>query len=263
MLATCFDVTLQRPQPMRNRHDVRSVTDAVHIHAMNDVKTLVAGATGTLGRLLAREATARGWSVALAGRDPDALRTLALTHGGVPARTFDAYDLDACAALGPWAQDALGGLDAAITTFGTIAFGPDRNVSAEVDEHLITVNTLAPMSVLRGSASLMHHGTIAATTGAVVDLPVAGAAAYTASKAALSAWLTAIRRERRGDGLTVIDARFPHMDTGFAQRAVAGTPPPLPTGADPQAYVTALLDAIGTGARIIRAAPDGRPALER
>jgi short-subunit dehydrogenase len=74
-------------------------------------------------------------------------------------------------------------------------------------------------------------------------------AAYSASKAALSAHLTALRREVRRRGIAVLDVRPPHMDTGFAGRALAGGPPALPAGFDPDALVATVLDALRAGRR--------------
>ncbi|WP_217166174.1 SDR family NAD(P)-dependent oxidoreductase [Streptomyces sp. AC512_CC834] len=83
-------------------------------------------------------------------------------------------------------------------------------------------------------------------TGVVAESPQAGMADYSASKAALGA----------GPG---------HLDTGFADRAVASTAPPLPGpgGGDPRQVVTAVADAMEADAELLRTAPDGTPVVER
>ncbi|MEU2548726.1 hypothetical protein ABZ618_25360 [Streptomyces roseolus] len=60
---------------------------------------------------------------------------------------------------------------------------------------------------------------------------------YAATKAALALWLRVTGREARRDGITLLDARPPHLDTGFATRAVVGPPPALGPGADPEEAV--------------------------
>ncbi len=66
----------------------------------------------------------------------------------------------------------------------------------------------------------------------LADAPMAGMAGYSASKAALSSYVTALRREVRRQGIAVLDVRPPHLETGLADRALAGSPPPLPAGHD-------------------------------
>ncbi|MDB1086127.1 SDR family NAD(P)-dependent oxidoreductase [Streptomyces sp. ACA25] len=219
-------------------------------------RILVAGATGVIGGALAGACAARGASVAVAGRDAERLAERARTLGDCPARRFEAYDLDACAALAGWAQRELGGLDAVLTAVGVVAFGPAEEVPEAVAEHLCAVNALAPMAVLRGALPLLTGpGAVAAVTGVVVDRPQPGMAAYCASKSALSAWLTAVRGEQRRRRVAVVDARLPHLDTGFAGRAVAGTPPPMPRPADLDAAVRGIVDAVAEGAALVL--PDG------
>jgi len=69
-------------------------------------------------------------------------------------------------------------------------------------------------------------------------------AAYSASKAALSAYLTALRREECRNGLLVLDVRPQHLDTGFADRALAGKPPRLPEPGDQHAVARQIVQAL-------------------
>ncbi|QMV20549.1 SDR family NAD(P)-dependent oxidoreductase [Streptomyces sp. SCUT-3] len=225
-------------------------------------KVLVVGATGAVGGALAGVLHGRGARLAAAGRDAGRLAERARGWGDCPARVFDAYDVDGCAALAGWAWEALSGLDAVVTAVGTVAFGRSEDTSDEVLEHLVAVNALAPIAVLRAALPLLPEGgAVAAVTG-VAERPMPGAADYSASKAALSAWLTAVRREQRRRGVHVLDARLPHMDTGFADRAVAGSPPPMPPGADLGAAVRAVVDALASGAAVVRPGAGGSLVTE-
>ncbi len=229
------------------------------------LRLLVVGATGVIGGALAALAAERGARLAVAGRDPARLAAVAAAVGAEPGQRFDAYDVERCAALAARAADGLGGLDAVVTAFGSAAFGRAEEGSDAVDEHLLTVNALAPVAVLRGALPVLAPGgALAAVTGAVVDRPTAGMAGYGASKAALAAWLDAVRLEQHRNRITVLDARLPHLDTGFAGRAVAGRAPGLPAGADLPAYLAALLDGLcGGAARLAAGGPDGGPLLSR
>ncbi|MFE6489168.1 SDR family NAD(P)-dependent oxidoreductase [Streptomyces sp. NPDC057757] len=231
---------------------------------INGARVLVAGATGVLGGALASELAARGARTALAGRDPDRLARAAQPHPEAPTVLFDAYAPESCVRAVHEAAAALGGLDAVVTAFGAVAFGRAEELADGVAEHLMAVNFLAPAAFLRAGLGIMERGSvIAAFTGVVADRPQAGMADYSASKAALSAWLSAARREARAAGIRVLDIRPGHLETGFADRPVAGTAPPLPAGGDPRQVVRAVADAMATDAELVRTAPNGMPVVER
>ncbi|MCD0480863.1 SDR family NAD(P)-dependent oxidoreductase [Streptacidiphilus sp. ASG 303] len=225
-------------------------------------RVLVVGATGVIGGAIAAALAARGASLAVAGRDEARLARAAERFGGCPARRCEAYDLDGCAALGAWAAEGLSGLDGVVVTVGSAAFGKAARTPDAVAEHLATVNALAPMAVLRGALDVLGPGSaVGAVTGVVAERPQPGMADYSASKAMLSAWLDAVRREQRAR-TSVLDARLPHLDTGFAGRAVAGEPPRMPAGADLDAVVAAVVRGLETGAGVCRPGPGGRMLLD-
>ncbi|OQD56304.1 SDR family oxidoreductase [Streptomyces phaeoluteigriseus] len=231
---------------------------------LSGARVLVAGATGVLGGALTAELAGRGACPALAGRDPARLAQVAQACPGAPTVLFDAYDPASCARAVHDAKAALGGLDAVVAAFGAVAFGRAAEVGDEVAEHLYAVNVLAPAALFRAALTVMGPGSvIAAFTGVVAEHPQAGMADYSASKAALSAWLGAVRREVRTNGIRVLEARPGHLDTGFADRPVAGTAPPMPAGGDPHRVVAALADAMETDAELLFTAPDGTPVVER
>ncbi|MFF0105234.1 SDR family NAD(P)-dependent oxidoreductase [Streptomyces hirsutus] len=231
---------------------------------INGARVLVAGATGVLGGALTAELAGRGARPALAGRDPARLAEAARAYPGAPALLFDAYDPASCARAVHGAADALGGLDAVVTAFGSVASGRAAGLGDEIAEHLTAVNVLAPAAFFRAALTLMAPGSlIAAFTGVVAERPQAGMADYSASKAALSAWLSAARREARTAGIRVLDIRPGHLDTGFADRPVAGPAPPLPPDGDPRRVVAAVADAMAADAEPLRTAPDGTPVVER
>ncbi|MEV7597112.1 SDR family NAD(P)-dependent oxidoreductase [Kitasatospora sp. NPDC089797] len=220
------------------------------------------GATGVIGGEVAAAAAARGARVAVAGRNPVRLARVAARVGAGRGEAFDAYDLESCRALAARAADRTGGaLDAVLVASGAVAFGRAGEVPLAVQEHLMTVNASAPVAVLEGALAVVGPGgAIGALTGVIVDRDFPRTAAYRASKAALAAWLDSVRAERRRDRVGVLDARLPHLDTGFAQRSVFGTAPALPPGADLAAWVTAVLDGLLRGDAVLGPeGPDSRP----
>ncbi|WP_405656124.1 SDR family NAD(P)-dependent oxidoreductase [Streptomyces sp. RK9] len=225
---------------------------------------LVAGATGVLGGAITAELIGRGARPALAGRDPSRLAAAARAHGSAPTALFDAYDPASCARAVHTAVAGLGGLDAVVTVFGSVAFGSVDEVGDEVAEHLTAVNFLAPAAFFRAALGVMGPGSlIAAVTGVVAERPQPGMADYSASKTALSAWLAAVRREARTAGVRVLELRPGHTDTGFADRPVAGSAPPMLAGADVDTVVAAMVDAMAADAELLRTSTDGAPSIER
>jgi short-subunit dehydrogenase len=220
---------------------------------ISGARALVAGATGVLGGGIARALHGEGARVALAGRDEQKLAALADELGGAPTSVFDALDLKRCAAAVDESADALGGLDVVVVAIGVAAFGPADAADDAVTEHLLAVNTKAPMALARaGVARMTDGGAVAVLSAILADYPTAGMAAYSASKAGLSAWLTAVRPELRRRGVTVFDVRPPHIETGLAGRAIAGPAPPMKAAATVDELVTLVVDGIRAGRRELR-----------
>jgi short-subunit dehydrogenase len=216
-------------------------------------RVLVAGATGVLGGAVARALHREGARVALAGRDTGKLAALADALDGAPTATLDALDLDRCAAVVGEAADALGGLDLLVVAIGVAAFGPGEGTDDAITEHLFAVNTMAPMALVRAALPRIEKGGAVAVLSAILaDYPTAGMAAYSASKAGLSAWLTALRPEQRRRGVAVFDIRPPHIETGLADRAIAGQAPPMKAGATVDEAVGLIVEGIRKGGRELR-----------
>ena len=79
----------------------------------------------------------------------------------------------------------LGGLDGLVVATGVAAFGPAVDEDDAIVDELFAVNALGPMAAVRAAAKLMDDGgSIAVLSAVLVDVPTAGMAAYSASKAA-------------------------------------------------------------------------------
>ncbi len=188
----------------------------------------------------------------VAGRDEARTQRIA-AELGAPSVALDLLDpvsLDAAVAA---AAEPYDGLDGLLVATGAVAFGRSGELEPAVEAELMRVNAEGPISLI-GTAlpHLEAGGAVVALSAVVAEYPTAGMAAYSASKAALSAYLSALRRERRRDLEVVLDVRPGHMETGFAGRALAGEPPPLPDPEDVEAFVTSVVDAIVAGRRELR-----------
>ncbi|MFM1964995.1 MAG: hypothetical protein RL134_720 [Actinomycetota bacterium] len=209
---------------------------------------IVVGATGGLGRPLAAALSEAGARLTLVGRDdarlvecgvPGERVAVDIRLAASPARVIDA------------AVAAYGGVDGIVYAAGAVAFGAVEELPDEVMIDLFTLNTLAPIRLLRAALPALRASAAAGRdpfvthiSAVVAEQPQAGMAAYSASKAALAAFDTAAARELRRGGIRLIDARPPHTETGLADRPLSGTAPRLPQGLDPQAVAQRVVDAI-------------------
>jgi len=215
---------------------------------LHDARVLVVGASGVLGGALAERLAQQGAKLALTARNTARLSAIAEKVGASARFELDLVDLEACTQVVKEAADQLGGLDAIVVASGVAAFGPAREESDVVVEELFAVNTLGPIALVRAALPHLSSGSVVAVITAVLaDVPTAGMASYSASKAALSAYLTALRRELRRDGITVLDARPPHMETGLADRALAGDVPRMPKGHDVEEVVGLIVQGMADG----------------
>ena len=103
------------------------------------------------------------------------------------------------------------------------------------------------------------QGFVLHVSAVVAERPLPGMAAYSASKAALSAVATALRTELRRSRVDVYDVRPPHTETGLADRPLSGEAPGLPTGLDPADVARRIVDALAAGEHDLGADAFGTP----
>ena len=147
-----------------------------------------------------------------------------------------------------------GRLDGLVIATGVVAFGAAAELQYVTVATLFEVNTIDPIALI--VASQPHLATSAAEgrepfivtlSGVVAEAPVAGLAAYSASKAALAAFVIATAREYRRSGIRVMDARPGHTATELSQHPIAGTAPAFGAALDPDAVATRVVRGIVDG----------------
>jgi short-subunit dehydrogenase len=225
---------------------------------LNGSRILVAGATGALGERFARALSGRGAKLALAGRDRELLGRIG-GELGAPAILLDFTEPGSAREAVEAARSELGGLDGVVIASGAVAFGRSGELDPEIESRLFTVNATGPAAMISAALEdLSPDGAVVAITAVVAEFPTAGMAAYSASKAALASYLTALRRERRKELAAVLEISPGHMETGFADHALAGSPPPLPEGEDPDQLVETSIDALEQNRREVRYEPKSK-----
>lgn len=211
---------------------------------LQDAVVLVVGASGGLGSRIAEMLADSGASVVRTGSRPD-------TISGPGAYVADIRSEDGPDSLVAAAVQQHGRLDGVIIAAGVVAFGPSAAVQDDTLQELFDVNTVAPIRIIRAAVPHLERSAkegrepfIVTLSGVVSEVPTAGLAAYSASKAGLAAFTSASSREFRRAGIRIVDARPGHTETGLATRPIAGTAPTFPTGLDPDEVAARIVAAI-------------------
>ena len=206
---------------------------------------VVVGATGVLGARIAAHLEAAGARVSAIVRDHTRLDGASVFQYALADVTDTATMRVAFASVA-----SVGPIDGVVNASGVVAFGGIGELDDATLAKLFAVNATAPIVMLRESATLIADGGFFVNiSGVVATQPVAGMAAYSASKAAAWAAMSAVARELRRRQIDVIDARPPHTETGLASRAIAGVAPKMPVGLTPDVVAARIVAAIVAGER--------------
>lgn len=212
------------------------------VRDLTGAHVVVVGATGVLGSRIAHHLSARGCRVSAIVRDHTRLDGGSVVQYALADVTNHQALRVAIASVAPF--------DGLVNASGLVAFGNVTDLDDATIDRLFAVNAIAPLVMLRESAvHLPDGGFFLSVSGVVATNPVAGMAAYSASKAAAWAAMSAVGREWRKRRIDVIDARPPHTDTGLELRAIAGSAPRMPVGLNPDAVARRIVDAIVAGER--------------
>jgi short-subunit dehydrogenase len=220
--------------------------------SLEGASVVVTGASGGIGRHIAKQLAEAGARLTLAARDRNALESLGIDATVVSA---DLRDAEAGRTIVAAALAANNTLDGLVNAAGVVAFGSLADTADEVIEDLFLTNVLGPLWLMRAAIPALteSRGFIANISAVVAEQPLAGMAAYAASKAALTAADRALTRELRAAGITVTDARPPHTETGLADRPISGIAPRLREGLRPEDVARRIVTAIIVGEREIPA----------
>lgn len=196
---------------------------------------LVVGATGGLGSRIAAQLESCGAVVVRASKS-----------GG-----HDLRELSAVRELLDASHAQYGRLDGLVVASGVVAFGAVSELEPATVDELFAVNTTSAIQLiaqiepyLAASARDGREPFVVTLSGIVSEKPVAGLAAYSASKAGLAAFVVAAAREYRRAGIRIVDARPGHTGTALSEHPIAGSAPSFGAALDPDVVAARIIAAI-------------------
>lgn len=187
---------------------------------LEDRVALITGATGYLGRALAKAFGEEGARLFLTGRNEDALAVLAKE---LEARAVVADLADESAAISVVDQvvEEAGRIDTLILNAGTLADGLVAGLTDEELFRVYEVNLWASFRMLRAALKPMilnRRGNVVAVSSTAAQRPGVGQAAYASSKAALESFVRITARETAGRGIRINAVAPGLLEGGLSSR---------------------------------------------
>ena len=188
-----------------------------------DGKTaLVTGATGGLGKAIARALGEHGVKLVVSGRREEVLEELASELGnGARPLPFDLSDASSADGL----AEAAGEVDVLVANAALPGSGRYDDFSADEMDRAIDVNLRAPMQLARVLGPRMERrggGHIVFVSSLSGKVASAGGSVYSATKFGIRGFATALREDLRGSGVgvTVVFPGFIRDEGMFADADV-------------------------------------------
>ncbi len=178
------------------------------------LKVFITGASSGLGAALARHYGAQGARLGLAGRRLDALQA---TAKDVDARLYqaDVRDADAMHAAATAFLDEVGAPDIVIAAAGiSVGTLTEEASDTPVFQAVMDANVMGLVHTFRPFIPAMSRGGVLCGISSVAGVRgLPGGGAYSASKAAATVYLEALRLEQKPRGLAVVTIAPGYIDT--------------------------------------------------
>lgn len=210
---------------------------------------VIVGASRGIGASLAREYAARGASLGLLARGTEALEALAdeLRAGGVQVETasLDVADRDAVAPVLGGLMDRLGKIDLVIANAGVLGWRKAGDGNVAEDRRIIETNLLGAIAVIDAAVArfkAQRHGRVVGISSISAYRGIPGSGAYSASKAALTNYLEALRLELSGKGIGVTV-----VHPGFVKTDIGPNMDKYPFAAEPEKVAREIVDGVARG----------------
>ncbi|MGH3497941.1 MAG: SDR family oxidoreductase [Nocardioidaceae bacterium] len=196
-------------------------------HDVTGKVVLITGAARGIGAQTARELARRGARVAVTGLEPDLLKQLAAELGERHAWwELDVTDQDATNSVVASVADHFGGIDVVVTNAGVASYGTVRQIDPAAFARTIEVNLTGMFRTAH--AALPHvvgaKGYILVVASLAAFTPLAGMAAYDASKSGAEALALSMRQELLHLGVDVGVCHPSWIDTDLVRDAETDLP---------------------------------------
>ena len=182
------------------------------------LRVFITGASSGLGAALARHYGAQGAQLGLTGRRPEALAAVA---AGLDAHTYiaDVRDADAMQAAASAFVDACGAPDIVIAAAGiSVGTLTEEAADAAVFRAVMDANVLGLVHTFAPFIAPMQAGGVLCGISSVAGVRgLPGGGAYSASKAAATVYLEALRLELKARGIAVVTVAPGYIDTPMTQ----------------------------------------------
>ncbi len=189
------------------------------------LRVVLTGAAGGIGTALARAFSARGDRVALLDLNLDSLQALGRDlDGEALALRCDVTEPADCAAAIEATVQAWGGVDVLINNAGISHRSRFLDTDPAVLRRVMDVNLFGSVNMTHAALPALQQarGQIVVLSSVAGFAPLVGRTGYCASKHALHGFFGALRSEVRQDGVNVLMVCPSFIDTGLAERALAG-----------------------------------------
>ena len=187
---------------------------------LKDKQILLAGATGSIGAATARKLAQGGAVLFLTGRNEEKLKVTAAACG-VPAERIFAADISNIEAVNALAEKYFQQMDRVDILINAAGVGIIKNMDAlSATDFLYTLhcNLYAPFLLVKTFLPYMKEakkGLIINIPGVLGKVPMAGAAAYSASKYGLVGMLQSVREEIKRTNIRITNLFLGGTDSAF------------------------------------------------
>ena len=205
---------------------------------------ITAGGSG-IGRGLAEALHKRGNKVIISGRRKGHLDAVVKANPGIEAVELDIADPESIKAVTKNLIAKHPDLNVLINNAGIME--PDRAAGVIDDKSLVSTVTTNILGPIRLTSALIdqlkgHHGVVVYNTSVLAFVPLAVAAVYSATKAALHSYVLSQRFLLRDSGVRVLEIAPPWVRTELMNSQEAEQAMPL------DQFIFEILDALGRDA---------------
>lgn len=186
---------------------------------IRDKRVLVVGASGSIGRYTAQMLAGAGAHLFLTGRNKERLMHTAQVLQ-IPEERCFVLDLDDTVGIGKMGQSIheTGPLDILINAAGIGIIKPLEQLSLDEFSKSLQTNLVAPFLLMKTFLPPMKEakkGLIINIPGVLGKTPMAGAAAYAASKYGLNGMMKSIREELKRTDIRITQLFLGGVDSSF------------------------------------------------